>query len=56
MTLNRVDQVWWLQLELLSREIRTRLYVTKARAGRALTEPIPLTLTDQVVIDTSRNI
>lgn len=56
LTFNWVDQAWWLQTQLLSQEISNRLYVTKARADRALEEPIPLVLTDQVRIDTSRNI
>lgn len=56
LTLNRVDQVWWLQLQLLSQDIATKLYITKARTGRALTEPISLIMTDDVRIDTSRSI
>lgn len=56
MTLNRVDQVWWLQLQLLSQDIITKLYITKARSSRALTEPITLIMTDGVRIDTSRRI
>jgi hypothetical protein len=55
-TLNWVDQIWWLQMQLLSSDISNKLYVTKARNDRALEEPIPLVLTDQVRIDTSRNI
>lgn len=56
LTLNRIDQIWWLQMQLLSQDITNKLYITKARTGQALTEPIPLVLTDQVRIDTSRNI
>lgn len=56
LTLHRADYVWQIETLVLSREIKTRLLVTKARRGRALTEPIPLQLTDQVRIDTSRRI
>lgn len=56
LTLQRSDYVWQVELIILSREIKTRLLVTKARRGQALTEPIPLRLTDQVQIDTSRRI
>lgn len=55
-TLNWADQIWWLQTQLLSKDIANRLYITKARTDRALEEPIPLVLTDQVRVDTSRNI
>lgn len=56
LTLHRSDFVWQLEVLVLSREINTRLLVTKARQGRALTEPVPLRLTDRVQIDTSRRI
>jgi hypothetical protein len=56
LTLHRADYVWQLELLVLSREIKNRLLVTKARRGRALTEPIPLRLTDRVQVDTSRRI
>lgn len=56
LSLHRSDFVWQLELLILSREIKTRLLVTKARQGRALTEPVPLRLTDRVQIDTSRRI
>lgn len=56
LTLNRVDQVWWLQLQPRSQDIVTKLYVTKARNARALTEPISLIMTDDIRIDTSRTI
>lgn len=56
LTLHRSDFVWQLEVLVLSREIKTRLLVTKARQGRALTEPVPLRLTDRVQIDTSRRI
>jgi hypothetical protein len=55
-TLKRADAVWRIELAALSRDIKTRLLVTKSRYGRALTEPIPLLMTDAVRIDTSRRI
>lgn len=56
LTLDRADQVWQLELLPLSREIKNRLLVTKARYGRALREPIDILLTDRVQVDTSRRI
>lgn len=56
LTLNRADTVWQLEVQALSRELKTRLLVTKSRYGYTLTEPIPLLLTDRVRIDTSRSI
>lgn len=56
LTLHRADYVWQLEVLTLSREIKTRLLITKARHGRALTEPVPLRLTDRVQVDTSRRI
>lgn len=56
LTLDRVDQVWQLELLVLSREIKNRLLVTKSRRSRALREPIDLLLTDRVQVDTSRKI
>lgn len=56
LTLNRVDQVWHLQVLPLSRSIKSQLLIKKARNTRALTEPIDLLLTDRVRIDTSRRI
>lgn len=56
LTLTRADHVWQLQTLVLSREIKNQLLVTKARNGRALSEPIDLLLTDRVRIDTSRKI
>lgn len=56
LTLHRSDDVWQLEVLTLSREIKTRLLITKARHGRALTEPVPLRLTDRVQVDTSRHI
>lgn len=56
LTLDRVDQVWQLELMPLSREIKNRLLVTKSRNSRALREPIDILLTDRVEVDTSRRI
>lgn len=56
LTLNRADNVWELEVQALSRDLKTRLLVTKSRYGHSLTEPIPLLLTDRVRIDTSRRI
>lgn len=56
LTLKRTDYVWRLEQLVLSREINTRLLVTKARGGRALSEPIPLVISDHVRVDTSRRI
>lgn len=56
LTLDRVDQVWQLELLPLSREIKNRLLVTKSRNGRALREPIDILLTGRVQVDTSRRI
>lgn len=56
LTLHRADDVWQLEVLVLSRDIKTRLLVKKARHGRALTEPVPLRLTDRVQVDTSRRI
>ena len=56
LTLKRTDYVWRLEQIVLSREITNRLLVTKARGGRALSEPIPLTISDHIRVDTSRRI
>lgn len=56
LTLTRADQIWQLQVHALSRDIKCQLLITKARNGRALSEPIDLILTDGVYIDNSRNI
>jgi DNA repair protein RadA/Sms len=55
-TLRRADQVWTLDLVKGTLAIENRLYITKARGDAALTEPVKLRLTDQVTIDTSRDI
>lgn len=55
-TLKRADTVWQLEQIARSREIDTRLLVTKARRGRALSEPIPIAISDHVRIDTSQRI
>lgn len=56
LTLKTADHVWQLELTPTSQDIRNRLLVTKSRGYGALTEPIPLVLTDRVRIDTSRSI
>lgn len=56
LTLNRADLVWRLRTRIDSMSIENRLVVTKFRGGRALTEPIKLVLTDEVEVDTSRDI
>lgn len=56
LTLKRTDYVWRLEQLVHSREINNRLLVTKARGGRALSEPIPLVISDHVRVDTSRRI
>lgn len=56
LTLARADQVWQIEMLSLSREIKTRLLVTKSRYGRALREPVDIILTDRVTVDTSRKI
>ncbi|WP_154658546.1 RAD55 family ATPase [Halopiger djelfimassiliensis] len=56
LTLKRADQVWELEVLARSREIKTRLLITKARRGLVFDRPIPLVLSDTVRIDHSRNI
>lgn len=56
LTQKRADHVWQLKVTVLSESIRTQLLVTKARRSHALTEAIPLVLTDRVRVDTTRNI
>lgn len=54
--LERADYVWQIEQRVQSREITVRLLVTKARGGSALTEPLPLVMSDQVRVDTSYRI
>jgi KaiC/GvpD/RAD55 family RecA-like ATPase len=56
LTLDRADLVWRLELDVTEEAIETRLVVSKFREGRALQEPIKLDLTDEVSVDTSRDI
>lgn len=56
LTLARADQVWNLEVKPLSREVKNRLVVTKARNSRAPQQPIDITMTDRIKIDTSRRI
>lgn len=54
--LARVDGVWVLDVRTATLSIENRLYVTKVRGGTALDEPLKLRLTDDVTVDTSRDI
>lgn len=56
LTLDRADIVWELHVDIEKGTVETWLAVPKFRTGRALTEPIKLELTDDVSIDTSRDI
>lgn len=56
LTLRRADLTWRLSLEVDSVDVVTTLTVTKFRGGRPIGEPIKLELTDDVAIDTSRDI
>lgn len=56
LTLKRSDYVWQLEQQFNSREINSRLLLTKARGGRAQSEPVPIVLSNSVHVDTSRNI
>lgn len=56
LTLKRSDHFWQLNTALHPNDIRNQIYITKSRGYRVLSEPIPLVLTDQVQIDTTRNI
>lgn len=56
LTLARADWVWHVELTRLPLSLETRLYVTKARGGRSLTEPLKLRFGDGVSVDTSRDI
>lgn len=56
LTLKRADSVWRLEQIARSREIDTRLLITKSRRGRALSEPVPIAISDHVRIDTSQRI
>lgn len=55
-TLRRADLVWQLRIAVDPEAISYNLIVSKVRGGQAPTEPIKLTLTDDVRIDTSRDI
>jgi hypothetical protein len=54
-TLERADLVWRLEQEV-GRQVETQLLVTKFRGGAALVDPIDVELTDDITIDTSRDI
>lgn len=56
LTLGRADSVWHLELTRLPLSVETRLYITKSRGGRSLSEPLKLQLLEGVQVDTSRDI
>lgn len=56
LTLKRADHVWDLRVTVDSSEISTVLCITKSRENQILSEPLPLELSDEVRIDTSRTI
>lgn len=55
-TLRFADVVWTLHLTVTTLTVETRLSITKVRGGRPHLEPVKLKLTNQVVVDTSRDI
>lgn len=56
LTLRRADLTWRLSLEVDSADVVTTLTVTKFRGEQPIGEPIKLELTDDVTVDTSRNL
>lgn len=56
LTLRRADIVWRLQTTTADTELENRLFVPKFRGGAALTDAVKLELTDEVAVDTSRDI
>lgn len=56
LTLRRADLVWRLQTTTTDTELENRLFVPKFRGGAALTDAVKLELTDEVAVDTSRDI
>lgn len=56
MTLRRADIVWRLETTIADAEIENRLYVPKFKGGAAMTDAVKLLLTDEVRVDTSRDI
>ena len=56
LTLARADMTWRLQLVVGAITIETRLVITKDRGGNPLLEPLKVHLTDEVAVDTSRDI
>lgn len=55
-TLQYADVVWRLHLVVTTLSVDTRLVISKVRRGRPHLEPVKLKLTDQVLVDTSRDI
>lgn len=56
LTLKRADHIWDLRVSVDSSDISTVLCITKSRENQILAEPLPLELSDEVRIDTSRSI
>lgn len=56
LTLRRADLTWRLSLEVGSADVVTTLAVTKFRGEQPIDEPIKLELTDDIAIDTSRDL
>lgn len=56
MTLHAADVVFNLDMEVRGSNLVNRLTVPKLRGGRAITEEIKLELTEEVAVDTSRDI
>lgn len=55
-TLKRADHVWNVRVSIDRSEITTELLITKSRENQILAEPLPLDLSEEVRIDTSRTI
>lgn len=55
-TLRRADMIWQLRRSVSAQDIEHLLVISKFRSGRALSEPLKLELTDEVGVDTSRDI
>lgn len=56
LTLQRADVTWQLYRQDTSREVETVLVMGKFRQGKPIDEPQKLVLTDEVRVDTSRDI
>lgn len=56
LTLKRADLTWKLWMTVNTSKIEHHLLVSKFRGGSAFTEPLKLVLTDEITVDTSRDI